>query len=245
MPLTLKHFRSGSTYPEPTPGKLRLYSMQSCPYAHRTRMVLLHKGIDHEIVNIHLQDKPEWFLEKITPLGKVPTIQLDDRIVFDSLIVNDYLDAMYPETKLNPDDPYQLARDRMLLEKYGKFSGAFHKVFFTFAGDKEANENMFAALDEFELDIKKRGTPFLGGDKPMMVDFNTWPHIVILPLLAYSLNNPELELSPDRYPAVTSWINKMEEVPAVQQTKFDKDQYKQFIETYKAKKVDYDVFIVE
>ncbi|WAR12156.1 SEPIA-like protein [Mya arenaria] len=245
MPLTLKHFRSGSTYPEPTPGKLRLYSMHCCPYAQRTKMVLLHKGIDHETVNIHLQDKPEWFLEKITPIGKVPTIQLDDRIVFDSVIVNDYLDAMYPETKLNPDDPYQLASDRMLLEKYGKFIGAFYKVMLSHTEDKEDIENMFSALDGFELDVKKRGTPFLGGDKPKMVDLNVWPHMMRIPHLAYSFNNPEVELSPDRFPAVTSWINNMGKVPAVQQTNLDKDHYKLFIESYIAKKVDYDVFIEE
>ncbi|WAR12154.1 SEPIA-like protein, partial [Mya arenaria] len=158
MPLTLKHFRSGSTYPEPTPGKLRLYSMHSCPYAQRTKL----------------------------------------------------------------------------------FIGAFYKVMLSHTEDKEAIENMFSALDEFELDVKKRGTPFLGGDKPMMVDLNVWPHIMRIPHLAYSFNNPEVEISPDRFPAVTSWINKMEEIPAVQQTNLNKDQYKQFVESYKAKKVDYD-----
>ncbi|XP_052818095.1 pyrimidodiazepine synthase-like [Mya arenaria] len=233
MPLTLKHFRSGSTYPEPTQGKLRLYSMHSCSYAQRTKLVLLHKGIDHKTVNIHLQDKSEWFLVENTPIGKVPTIQLDDRIFFDSLIVNYYLDIMYPETKLNPDDPYQL------------FIGAFYKVMLSHTEDKEDIENMFSALDGFELDVKKRGTPFLGGDKPKMVDLNVWPHMMRIPHLAYSFSNQEVELSPDRFPAVTSWINNMEKVPAVQQTNLDKDHYKQFIESYIAKKVDYDVFIEE
>ncbi|WAR12158.1 GSTO1-like protein [Mya arenaria] len=146
----------------------------------------------HKTVNIHLQDKSEWFLVENTPIGKVPTIQLDDRIFFDSLIVNYYLDIMYPETKLNPDDPYQLA-----------------------------------------------------SDKPKMVDLNVWPHMMRIPHLAYSFSNQEVELSPDRFPAVTSWINNMEKVPAVQQTNLDKDHYKQFIESYIAKKVDYDVFIEE
>lgn len=58
-------------------------------------------------------------MEKVNPLGKVPSIQLDDRVVYDSVIINDYLDVAYPEKKYTPSDPYQAAQDRMLLERWG------------------------------------------------------------------------------------------------------------------------------
>ena len=37
---------AGTDFPEPTPGVLRFYSMSVCPYAHRSKLVLLHKGIE-------------------------------------------------------------------------------------------------------------------------------------------------------------------------------------------------------
>lgn len=51
-------------------GLLRLYSMQFCPYAHRARLVLKAKGVPHDIVNINLAEKPEWYLN-IHPEGTI------------------------------------------------------------------------------------------------------------------------------------------------------------------------------
>ena len=74
-----------------------------------------------ETVNINLKEKPEWFLE-LAPLGTVPAIQKDDVIVYDSPIVCQYLDETYPGEKLTPSDPYQKAKDAMLIERFSKVS---------------------------------------------------------------------------------------------------------------------------
>jgi len=76
----------------------------------------------HETVNIHTHDKPEWFAQKVNPLGKVPVIQLDDKIVFDSKIVNGYLDATYPGPKVVPSDPFLAAQGQMILELWERVS---------------------------------------------------------------------------------------------------------------------------
>lgn len=74
----------------------------------------------NEIVNINLSKKPEWYMEKINPLGKVPAIQKDDKILYESAVCCDYLDQVYPNNKLTPDDPYQQAKDRILVEHFGQ-----------------------------------------------------------------------------------------------------------------------------
>ncbi|XP_052817583.1 pyrimidodiazepine synthase-like [Mya arenaria] len=230
------HLSKGVEYPELAPGKMRLYSMQICPYAQRTKMVLLHKGLEHETVFIHLRNKPDWYVEKINPLGEVPAIELDGRVVYDSLIVNDYLDAKYPDNRLNPEDPYQLAQDRMLLERYGGVIKMFYKIFFNFCEDKESVEQTLEALDKFEVEVKKRKTPYLGGEKPMMIDFNVWPHLMRIPLIFYAFV-PEVTLDADRYPSLTSWMNKMEELPVVKETNIEKDMYKMFLYNMQLKKI--------
>lgn len=62
--------------------------------------------------------KPEWYLEQVNPLGKVPAIQQDGHIVYDSVIINDYVDKTFPGRKLTPSDPYQQAKDQMVLERW-------------------------------------------------------------------------------------------------------------------------------
>jgi glutathione S-transferase len=67
---------------------------------------------------VDLKNKPDWFLER-NPLGAVPVLEQDDKIVYESLITCDYLDAVYPSNRLTPTDPYRKARDAMLTDYYG------------------------------------------------------------------------------------------------------------------------------
>lgn len=73
----------------------------------------------HEVVNVNLKNKPDWFLQR-NPFGKVPVLEQDDKIVYESLICSDYLDQTYPGNKLTPDDPYRLAQDKILVEHFDK-----------------------------------------------------------------------------------------------------------------------------
>ncbi|KAK3086629.1 hypothetical protein FSP39_021214 [Pinctada imbricata] len=109
-------------FPPLTEGTLRLYSMRFCPYAQRTRLVLAHKNIQYETVNVHLKPasaKPDWFLER-NPLGMVPVLEKDGKVVYESTICNYFLEACYPDSKLLPSDPYQLAQDKMLMARFDK-----------------------------------------------------------------------------------------------------------------------------
>lgn len=62
-------FFLGSVEPPRTEGILTIYSMKYCPYAQRPLLVLKAKNIPHEIVNINLTRKPDWYF-KIHPEGK-------------------------------------------------------------------------------------------------------------------------------------------------------------------------------
>ncbi len=74
----------------------------------------------HDIVNINLKNKPDWFLEK-NPLGLVPTLETPSgQVIYESPITCDYLDEVYPEKKLLPSDPFEKAQQKMLLEHFSK-----------------------------------------------------------------------------------------------------------------------------
>ncbi|XP_040290701.1 glutathione S-transferase omega-1-like isoform X4 [Bufo bufo] len=111
----------GSAAPGPVPeGVIRIYGMRFCPYVQRAILVLVAKGIKHEVVNINLKNKPDWFFEK-SPLGLVPSIETsDDKIIYESLIICDYLDEAFPGVKLTPADPYEKAQQKILLEQFNE-----------------------------------------------------------------------------------------------------------------------------
>ena len=78
----------------------------------------------YEEVCIDLNDPPQWYLEK-NPVGEVPLLEWIDsnskevRAVPESLVVSDYLDALYPENRLQPKDPYLKAKHQVLVGRFG------------------------------------------------------------------------------------------------------------------------------
>uniref|UniRef100_A0A2I2YPN2 Glutathione S-transferase omega n=1 Tax=Gorilla gorilla gorilla TaxID=9595 RepID=A0A2I2YPN2_GORGO len=111
----------GSAPPGPVPeGSIRVYSMRFCPFAERTRLVLKAKGIRHEVININLKNKPEWFFKK-NPFGLVPVLENSQgQLIYESAITCEYLDEAYTGKKLLPDDPYEKACQKMILELFSK-----------------------------------------------------------------------------------------------------------------------------
>lgn len=74
----------------------------------------------HDIINVNLKEKPEWFLKK-NPLGLVPTLETSaGEVIYESSIVCDYLDEVYPEKKLLPSSAFAKAQQKMLLENFSK-----------------------------------------------------------------------------------------------------------------------------
>ncbi|XP_021555940.1 glutathione S-transferase omega-2 isoform X2 [Neomonachus schauinslandi] len=104
--------------------------MRFCPYAHRTRLVLRAKGIRHEVININLRNKPEWYYTK-HPFGQIPVLENSKcQLIYESVIACEYLDDAYPGRKLYPYDPYERARQKMLLELFYKILGYQNTIFF-------------------------------------------------------------------------------------------------------------------
>ena len=74
----------------------------------------------HEVININLKNKPEWFFKK-NPLGLVPVLETSlGQLIYESAITCEYLDEAYPGKKLLPGDPYEKACQKMVFESFSK-----------------------------------------------------------------------------------------------------------------------------
>ena len=74
-------------------------------------MVLHEKGIDFEVHEVDLSNKSEEFL-KVSPYGKVPVLRVNGTSLYESNIVNEYLDEVYEAPKLMPENPEDRASVR-------------------------------------------------------------------------------------------------------------------------------------
>lgn len=91
-----------------------LYSGTTCPFSHRCRFVLYEKDMDFEIQDIDLFNKPE-DISIMNPYGQVPILVERDLILYESNIINEYIDERFPHPQLMPADPVQRGRARLLL----------------------------------------------------------------------------------------------------------------------------------
>jgi glutathione S-transferase len=74
-------------------------------------MVLHEKGIDFDVHEVDLSNKSDEFLS-VSPYGKVPVLRVNGTSLYESNIVNEYLDEVYDSPKLMPDDPEEKASVR-------------------------------------------------------------------------------------------------------------------------------------
>ena len=81
-----------------------LYSGTTCPYSHRCRFVLFEKGMDFEIRDVDLFTKPE-DIALMNPYNQVPILVERDLILYESHIINEYIDERFPHPQLMPGDP--------------------------------------------------------------------------------------------------------------------------------------------
>lgn len=107
---------------------VEIYSSTVCPYAHRTRLTLLEKGVDFKLTEIDLDNKPDWFSE-ISPYGKVPVIKHKNDRVWESTVINEYLDEVFPTPPLMPIEPGRRAIARIWIDFANtKFIPTFYKL---------------------------------------------------------------------------------------------------------------------
>ena len=99
---------------------IKLYDFKSSPNCQRVKVVLEEKGLEYETVPVDLrkreQKAPEYLA--MNPYGKVPVLVDGDTVLYESCIINEYLEEKYPDPPLLPADAVSRARIRILID-YG------------------------------------------------------------------------------------------------------------------------------
>lgn len=94
---------------------IKLYTFPPSTNSRKVRIVLLEKGLEFERINVDLtkreQKNPEYL--KIHPFGQVPALDDEGFILYDSTVINEYLEDEYPYPSLMPGDSEGRARARL------------------------------------------------------------------------------------------------------------------------------------
>lgn len=192
---------------------LVLYDAMPSANSERVKIALHEKGLEYGRVTLVLakkeQKKPEFL--NLNPYGKVPVLNDGGKVLFESLIINQYLEEQYPHPPLLPKDPYLRARGRMLVDYALNF---IHEPYWALRGEmmkKESERSAAAVAEKRELlgrliqylEEALEGRPYFLGEFSL-ADIDVWPRLSRLEKFG-ALPQPGLN----------AWLARMNERPSV------------------------------
>lgn len=173
------------------PAKLELVSFKVCPFVQRSVIALNAKGIAYTLTHINPHEPPDWF-KAISPLGKVPVLLVDGSPLFESAVILEYVDEVYPPA-LHPADPLEKARHRAWIEFCSELLGRQFRLLTAkeSAGFDEGCESLQQGLQRLDT-VLAADAPYFSGADFHLVDCVYAPLFMRIALLKqhYALELP-------------------------------------------------------
>ncbi len=193
--------------------KPRLISFKLCPFVQKAVLTLLQKQVEFNIEYIDLDNPPEWF-PALSPLGRVPVLQVGDEVLFESSVIVEYLDEVNPPS-LHPDDPLRKAQNRSWIE-FGNecLMNGFQLVM---ADDEaawhEQNDALLGKLDRLERQLGDG--PWFNGEDLALVDLC---YIPLFQRLGYCHEACPGPFDEERHPKLHAWRERLMALPLVRES---------------------------
>ena len=195
---------------------IKLYTFPPSTNSRKVRIVLLEKGLEFERVNVDLtkreQKSPEYL--KVHPFGQVPALDDEGFVLYDSTVINEYLEDEYPYPSLMPSDSEGRARARLLEDFRDSHFNAYcvHIIFEMRKPEGErdaqridnARAQIIAAFDRLETELE--GKEYLAGtfslaDIAFMANFDFLERFAI-------------PVDPTRHKNTAAWIARLKARPS-------------------------------
>ena len=190
---------------------MTLYGYPPSPNARKVVLVLTEKGLEFDYVTIDLlkeeQKSPEFL--KRNPHGQVPVLEIDGSCIWESTIINEYLEERFPDPPLLPSDPILRARARMLEDHCDtRLSPAITALFVQYAL-KKPHERDRQMIEESEAAVR-RCLDYLEtalGEHEYLIgpytlaDTAFTPFITLAPLFGILLD--------DGHARIRDWVNRL------------------------------------
>ena len=195
--------------------QLHLISFKTCPFVQRAVITLKHKQIDYDITFIDLADPPDWFIE-LSPLKKVPVLKVDDEVLFESAVINEYLDDI-TGGELQPGDSLARAKNRAWVEFASNMLGNLYMM--KMSKDEERyNKYHDTLVDQLHRVEKRLGDgPWFNGDEFSLAD------TAFAPMFRQNsvAQNRLSVIDPASMPKVTAWGDRLLALPEVRDSVVD------------------------
>lgn len=157
-------------------GGVILYSSPTCGWAVRNYAALAEKGVPFEVIDVKRADAEATAAWRASsPYGKTPSLVHGKVAVWESQVINEYLDQAFPQTPLAPASPEARTLARLWI---WHCDGVLFPLVYRLSGAQEEADRLAAAAAladgigalEHPAFGRDRLSPFWDGERLGLVD---------------------------------------------------------------------------
>jgi len=195
--------------------KPKLVSFKICPFVQRSVILLNEKNIEYDITFINPSEPPDWFIP-LSPTGNVPIILVGDTVIFESMVILEYLDEAYPPS-LHAENPLDKAKNRAWMDYTSSLFSRFASAMMakTESEFKAAIVSMKSTLNR--LEHAKSPSPWFDGVAFSMVDIAIAPFFIRAEIFKNQFDIDFL----NSHPQLDAWSNDVLKRTSVQASKVE------------------------
>jgi len=98
---------------------MALFSAPDCIHSHSSRLVLLEKAVECDVVDVSDSEAACELAER-NPYNETPALVDRDLVIYGAPVINEYLEERLPHPPLMPVDPVNRARARLIMMRFDR-----------------------------------------------------------------------------------------------------------------------------
>ena len=203
--------------------KPTVYGTAQSTYVRTVRLLLEEAGADYDLRGVDIfngENKSAEYLAK-NPFGKVPTLEVNGELLYETTAITDYLDTVLANNKFSPSDPLRRARMRQIMAIVDSYlyspailSIVIQRLIVPSQGgttdeDKVKNAIAPAKAAAEAIESLTVGSPYLLGSEASIADF------FLIPVFTYLSQTPEFDSITAQTPKLRTWWDEVSKLPSV------------------------------
>ena len=202
---------------------LTVYGIPQSTYVRTVRLLLEEAGADYNLKAVDIftgENKSAEYLAK-NPFGKVPTLEVDGELLYETTAITDYLNTVLAGNKFSPSNPLQSARMRQIMAIIDSslYSPAIksiviQRLIVPSQGGKTDEDMVKNAVAPAQTAVEAIesltvGSPYLLGSEVSIADF------YLIPIFIYLSQTPEFDSITAQTPKLRTWWDEVSKLNSV------------------------------
>lgn len=198
--------------------KLIIYGLTASTYVRTVRLLLEEIGAEYTVQSVNIFNGENQSAEYLAkhPFGKVPTLEVDGELLYETAAITQYLDTVLANHKYSPTEPMLQARMRQIM---GIVDGYLYPPAIGTIAIQRLTNNIDEAKLQVAIPLAKKAleaieslittNEFLLGSQITIADF------YLIPLFVYLSQTPEFAPITAHTPKLIAWWNRASQLPNI------------------------------